>query len=522
MVLKVTNANEVKVYTVSGAGAPTSLPDWLARKRKKALRNDLEYSSRIELLQDFEFSEASNCIKVTEDGRFAMATGTYKPQIHVYEFSELGLKFDRHTRAENVSFILLSDDWTKSVHLQSDRTLEFHAQGGIHYELRIPRFGRSLAYHSQTCDVYVGAAGSEVYRFNLERGTFMRPRATNCDRGVNAVNVNPAHGLLSFGGADGTVEFWDPRTASCVATLSVNAHTGHSEASVTAGSFHENGLLYAAGTSTGLTLLFDLRSSSPLLKKDQGYGDPIKSLHFLDAVPRESRVLSADSTIIKIWDRLDGTPFTSIEPTVGINDVCPVPGSGMIFVANEGIPMHTYYVPLLGPSPSWCRFLDNVTEEMEENPVSTVYDNYKFVTRKELAGLGLQQLIGTNLVRSYMHGFFIDLRLYDKAKLIADPFMYEDHRKKTINEKIQKERMSRIRSAKPQRVKVNKGLAERLEKHSRRDAVDERFKEVFEDPDYEVNEETHEFQQLNPTRGPRQMTAAELSDAEEYHSESSS
>lgn len=42
----------------------------------------------------------------------------------------------------------------------------------------------------------------------------------------------------------------------------------------------------------------------------------------------------------------------------------------------------------LGPAPKWCSFLDNLTEELEENPQSEVYDDYKFVTKTELDGLG--------------------------------------------------------------------------------------------------------------------------------------
>lgn len=42
----------------------------------------------------------------------------------------------------------------------------------------------------------------------------------------------------------------------------------------------------------------------------------------------------------------------------------------------------------LGPAPRWCSFLDNLTEELEENPESTVYDDYKFVTKKDLDDLG--------------------------------------------------------------------------------------------------------------------------------------
>ena len=35
----------------------------------------------------------------------------------------------------------------------------------------------------------------------------------------------------------------------------------------------------------------------------------------------------------------------------------------------------------MGPAPRWCSFLDVITEELEEEESSTVYDDYKFVTK---------------------------------------------------------------------------------------------------------------------------------------------
>ena len=45
----------------------------------------------------------------------------------------------------------------------------------------------------------------------------------------------------------------------------------------------------------------------------------------------------------------------------------------------------------------------------------SVYDDYKFITRAELENIGLSHLIGSNLLRGYMHGYFIDARLYHKV-----------------------------------------------------------------------------------------------------------
>lgn len=102
---------EVKVYTVNGAapGSASSLPDWLTRRRamkgnKRSSKEEVE--AAIDLIQDFEFPEASNRIKTTRDGHHAYATGTYKPCMRVYDLDQLTLKFERHTNAENVDFLV--------------------------------------------------------------------------------------------------------------------------------------------------------------------------------------------------------------------------------------------------------------------------------------------------------------------------------------------------------------------------------------------------------------------------------
>ena len=105
--------SSVKVYTVNGAasGSSSSLPDWLTRKRaikekgkRGAVKEQVE--GTIELVQHFEFPEASNRIKTTRDGHHAIATGTYKPQMRVWDLDQLTLKFERHSDSENVDFIV--------------------------------------------------------------------------------------------------------------------------------------------------------------------------------------------------------------------------------------------------------------------------------------------------------------------------------------------------------------------------------------------------------------------------------
>jgi hypothetical protein len=54
-------------------------------------------------------------------------------------------------------------------------------------------------------------------------------------------------------------------------------------------------------------------------------------------------------------------------------------------------------------------------EEMEENAETIIYENYKFVTKEDLERLNLTSLVGTNLLKAYMHGYFVDYGLYKKV-----------------------------------------------------------------------------------------------------------
>ncbi|EPS42342.1 hypothetical protein H072_3666 [Dactylellina haptotyla CBS 200.50] len=558
--MKLTQTNDVKVYTVAGSDIGRSLPDWLARKRKRSLKNDLAYQSRIELLQDFGFPEASNKVRVTEDGQWCMATGTYKPQMRLYDFNSLSMSFERHTNIENLTFLLLEDSWRKSVHLQIDRYIEFHTPMGLHHRLRIPHYGRDLVYCKWAAEIMVPAEGREIYRVNLERGGFMKPFEANEDVKEVLTGVqSEVHGLLAFGTDQGTTELWDPRVGSRVATVERAAMDP-----ITALAFDPTGLQLATGSSEGLIRLYDLRSPAPLLTKDQGYSYPIKNLIYLPPVHSESetKLLSADKRIIKIWNPSDGSPWTSIEPSVDINDVAHVKGSGMLFTANEGSDMHTFFIPELGPAPKWCSFLDNVTEEMEESVISglngeitaTTYDNYKFLTKPQLEQLSLSHLVGSSVLRPYMHGYFVKQELYEQARLIANPWGWEEQRKRMVQERIEKEREGRIRSSGKKvasKVKVNQKLAERLAKLEERldkraarkaekareraaegsDAEEEededepveevgeaekgdekkimddpRFKDLWTNPDFEVDETSFQYQLRNPSSAPTRNT----------------
>lgn len=520
--------NNVKIYNVTGY-SHHNLPEWLVKKHVKKLKKDAEWRQRVQLIQDFEFPEASLSLQYTPDGQYIVATGVYKPQFRVYDLAEMAMKFERHTAAETLKMEILSEDWKKLVLLQSDRSVEFHSPLGMYHSARLPKMGRDMTYDYNTCDMLVGASSSQVYRLNLDRGQFMAPFETDAT-GINAVRVAPLHSLYGFAGDQGLLEFWDRRQRERIGKLTVcSADDDEAPVDLTALHFLPDGIHWAAGTADGRVVLFDLRSSKPIAARDHHNGFPIKKL---DHHAHSGNLVSADKKSIKIWnqERL----LTTIEPAHDLNDFCLGQDSGLILSAVEEKAMAAYFVPALGPAPRWCSFLENLTEEMEEKApqAASVYDNYKFVTKAELAALGLDHLVGTGLLRAYMHGYFVDLRLYEKAKSIANPFAYEEYRDQQRAAKLEKERASRIRAVDASRpsAKVNSKLASRLQaavdhegtadssddedsapkgarakKNERRAKkvssilTDSRFGNLFNDPDFTIDEASAEFRHHHPS-----------------------
>ncbi|CAH1644950.1 unnamed protein product [Spodoptera littoralis] len=501
--MQLSEIDNVKIYNLS---VGKSLPDWLTERKKRALlKKNVDLRRRIELIQEFDMPGVSTTIRVSKDGQYIMTTGIYKPRIKCYDVNNLSLKFERCLDSEVVTFEILSEDYSKIVFLQCDRYVEFHVGHGRHYRLRVPRFGRDIAYHRPSCDLFVVGASSEVYRLNLEIGQFLAPYVTKANE-INCCAVNEEHGLLMLGTESGHVEAWDPRTKSRQGILDCAMHCTDSEykndklPAITAAKF-DGPLRMGVGTSTGHVLLYDIRSSKPLLVKDHMNEIPIKALEFHKTM---DYVYSMDSTVVKIWDKNTGKQYTSIESSADFNDLCVIPNTGLNLMAVEDQKMQIYYIPSLGPAPRWCAFLDNLTEELESSAAQTVYDDYKFITKQELESLGLDHLLGTNLLRAYMHGFFVDVRLYKRAKSIADPFAFEQYKKRKIREKIEQERPSRLK-VEDNLPKVNRDLASKLMDDSGRKKKqttnllkDDRFKALFENPDFEVDREAEEYRLLNP------------------------
>ena len=335
--------------------------------------------------------------------------------------------------------------------------------------------------------------------------------------------------------------------------------------------YDTSGLYMAAGTGGGLVALYDIRSSRPLHVQEHKHGSTIHTVRFHST---SGMVLSSDEKLIKVWryksSASNDVQFTSQESDPLVDDTSnsnfPITDtstigsvkvniegngkfthfimagdekdptgerSGLILCATDQPKMDSFYVPAIGVAPKWCSYLENITEELEERDLNrdgngvgaddflpdgqeTVFENYKFVTRDDLEKLGVSNLIGTPMLRGYMNGFFMDLKLYTRVRAVANPFEYEEYQKKKLRERLDAKQSSRIaprndnkKNMKP-KVAVNPELADRLANKATSDSTkagkvakgllsDNRFGSLFTNPDFEIDQDDTEFKLRNPS-----------------------
>ncbi|KAF2587969.1 hypothetical protein F2Q70_00041030, partial [Brassica cretica] len=379
---------------------------------------------------------------------------------HMYESPILSIRWQRTLNTQQPKLIttdkqivriwdpntVLDDDYSKLAFLCADRSIHLHAKYGKHHSLRIPRMGRDMTYDNWSCDLLCAASSPDLYRINLEQGRFLSPLTTQSPA-LNVVSRSNLHGLVACGGEDGAVECFDMRMKSSAARINAVTHGGDAASEVTAIEFDDSeGLQVAVGSSAGKVFIYDLRTSAPIHVKDHMYESPILSIKWQRTVnTQQPKLITTDKQIVRIWDPNTGEGMTSIQPSGGgINDICVFPGSGLMLLALDSSLIPSYFIPELGPAPKWCSPLENLTEEMEETGQTTIYDNYKFVTKEDLEKLRMTHLIGTDLLKAQMHGYFVNHNLYKKALTVADPFAYDKYLEDKKQKKLEADRSQRI------------------------------------------------------------------------------
>jgi len=180
----------------------------------------------------------------------------------------------------------------------------------------------------------------------MESGQFLEPFA--CQSGntdLNEIVVNAEHGLVITGSKLGFVECFDPRVRKSVACFyaggdvvaqwkdDILAETPSSNElpTIQVTALEANGALeLGVGFSTGHILLYDLRSSTPTVKKDLRYALPVKGMKFVHGGPEhESIVLSTDTRCVKLWRKQTGEPITAMEMENDVHSMEVVPNTGL-------------------------------------------------------------------------------------------------------------------------------------------------------------------------------------------------
>lgn len=101
--------------------------------------------------------------------------------------------------------------------------------------------------------------------------------------------------------------------------------------------------------------------------------------------------------------------------------------------------------------------------------------------------------------------FFVDIRLYNKARAVIEPFAFEKYRKDKIRQQIEANRPSRLR-IKSDLPAVNQELALKImdaqssnaKKAASNLMEDDRFKAMFVNPEFQVDKNADEYKMLTP------------------------
>jgi ribosome biogenesis protein ENP2 len=142
-------------------------------------------------------------------------------------------------------------------------------------------------------------------------------------------------------------------------------------------------------------------------------------------------------------------------------------------------------------------------------------------------------MIGTELLKPKMHGFYMDARLFDRIKPQDDVQQYETVVENKVQQQLAKLRDDRI-TVKRRLPKVNKQYAEQLMmanlssqrnkkaknqegddvSDSKMPLIDDRFAAMFANKDFEVDATSREFRRLNPSLIAQQRMKAKQAEAE--------
>ena len=126
-------------------------------------------------------------------------------------------------------------------------------------------------------------SSNEIYRLDLEQGTFMAPIQAHCSE-LNKVVIAPVHQMLTVGNINGEIECYDSRTRDCLQCVKIfDTETRDLR-------FSDDGMQLAVGSANGVVKLFDIRNNKPFLELEH-----VTSMKFSG-----EHLLTSDQKTVKI------------------------------------------------------------------------------------------------------------------------------------------------------------------------------------------------------------------------------
>ena len=458
--MQVSLHQNVKIYNLTSG---KSLPDWLQERKKNKKLAGGEH--RIELLHDLEFPHFARCIFRTPNGSHLFAAGDYPPRLKCFDVNQLSMKYSFNADMPILGGVSLSPDFRKFALRGEGRVITIHHSAAIVDRLRVPHIQRCLVYHENAGELISSGCSAELFRISLETGSFVESYKTCSQDGVNSMDIFASNGLIVAACENGVVEAIDPRSqkpAGHVTVTGPGSLSGHSTRSpLTSVATDDGGVLFSCGTEDGSVMIYDLRLGKPLLQKQHMNGLPIVKTYFFKGrsatTGQASYVLSADTRSLKIWSKLDGTNFTTLDSPVDIYDFTLLKAqhnlappyecddSGVVCLCCDAPRVQVHFIPQLGVAPKWASFLDILTEELEEKDSTVVYEDFKFVSKEEMASLGITaQDVEDGKVRPAMHGCYIENALYREIKAVVDPGALNRHIQENAKKKTEARWENRI------------------------------------------------------------------------------
>lgn len=293
----------------------------------------------VSVIKGFGHSASTADLSLSEDRRYLLSVGMYKPSIKIYDLANLSLKVERHLESEPVRVLALAEDFSKACILRSDRTIEFHAKYGYHEAVRVPSPCFDICLNVFRAEVMSGGRGPHVYRFNLEQGRFLKSHSVTIDE-VRSIEMNGLNGLIGVGG-DNKVQFIDQRSKGIVRTVEYDE-------SPTSLSFADNGVDLGVGTEEGMTYFHDLRARKELFKAE--HEGEVKRVLFNGKMLASmgKRTLKFSSRTGVVGEYLSSAEMSCFE--------CD---GGVVFVGLSNGDMRQVVSEDLGEVPQWCRVLED-------------------------------------------------------------------------------------------------------------------------------------------------------------------